>query len=210
MLKDLYEIVPPRLRTPIFTIVLAIFVALCVILFYETVLSGKELVIAGKSYRIGPDVSEEVAQQADTCRQEIESLREQIHSSVEKRNELSAEISKLVAEKAAKEARDAEIWFFVAEVDFDNEGSFSTRNGKQTGRGKWVSPDKDLTLMPIERLTNEAAFETNLPPPANMISMGVSGYWMLPTEKWIYRIQLRYSDGYRTLARVERKGKAKT
>lgn len=125
-----------------------------------------------------------------------------------KLKEANAELSKKDQERTSQANR---IWFPVDDIDFNEDGTFSTKLSKKVGHGKWANKESELTLQLVSIGNGGVVLSTNLPPPGNFIRMSTSSGLLVPLGAWEYLLTItKYSGFGETSVRVERRSRSQT
>jgi hypothetical protein len=197
------------------TIVFLIFsVALAVIsislMMWFSYKANQPLMIYGREFGFGTNELKKRTEDLLQCRSTAENAANDFHDTLEwfkaENSRLKAENSKWTAEYQARARRDAEMWYPVSDIDFVEEGTFTTSDGKEMGKGAWKSSSKDLTLKLLSSWVGEVVLETNLNPPSDRIRLDKNAM-IINANVWQYRVYLLSSYSDRASVRVERRGK---
>ncbi len=190
------------------SLVFVVAMLLCVgALSWVSYSSSQPFMVNDKAFGFGSSELAKLKSELSQSSKVIEQLRVELKESNLEIARLNETNGKLLSQQQARAASDMAIWFPVDDVEFNDDGTFSGHGGKRPGRGKWSSPDSELSLRAIELSRGEVVLETNLSPPGNKVRLSSSGWLLIPMDKWEYRLVLMSSYEGLAKIRVERRSK---
>ena len=169
---------------------------------------GEPITIGGKEYAFG------------TNKKKLAELQTHHQNVIQKLNEVSEKLSTITIENAQlkqtiaslqaqqDKARQENVpWSPVADVDFAEDGSYSTSDGRH-GTGKWSAPDSEITLRYVSSKSDEVVLITNMAEPYNKIRISRTMGMVAHMPKHDYSLQLE-GEVYRTATvRINRRPRA--
>jgi hypothetical protein len=111
---------------------------------------------------------------------------------------------KLLAQQQALAQADAAIWYPVDDIEFQEDGTFSTLGTRQ-GKRKWSHQDSELNLHLVALEENSVVLGTNLPAPGNKLRIQNGQGILVPMSKWEYRVTVVTVYSSTAEIRVERR-----
>jgi hypothetical protein len=190
------------------SLILAATMLLCVgALSWVSYSSSQPFMVNDKAFGFGSGELAKLKSELSKSSEALEQLREKLTESNQVIAQLRDANAKLIAQQQARAANDAAMWFPVDDVEFNDDGSFSGHDGRRPGRGKWSSPDSELSLRAVELGLYEVVLETNLSPPGNKIRLSRSSGIIIPMDRWEYRLNVLWANDGMAKIRVERRSK---
>lgn len=164
--------------------------------------------IYGQPFGFGSDeLNKKTAALEDATRtiNEIERQFDRVQSENVQLKEANA---KLVAQQQARAREEVATWFPVDEVDFREDGRFTTEDGRH-GKGVWSNQDSELTLRLMAIKLSGVILGTNLQAPGNKLRIEEGPGMVVPMPNYHYHVSIIGLDGSEGHAsiRIERRPK---
>lgn len=179
------------------------------ILSWVSYSTSQPFMVNDKAFGFGSQELARLKSELNTSSEALAELQEKVTAANHVIEQLRDSNAKLVAQQQARADYDSGLWFPVDDIEFNEDGSFSSHGGKRPGRGKWSSPDSELVLRAIELNRDEVVLETNLLPPGNKIRLSSSSAILAPMDKWEYRLNVVSAHYSQATIRVERRSKVR-
>jgi len=114
----------------------------------------------------------------------------------------------LLAQQQARARAELATWFQVDEVDFRDNGRFSTEDARH-GKGRWSNQDSELTLRLIAIKSSGVILGTNLNAPGNKLRIEEGRAMLVSMTNYDYQVSIIAMDETEGLAsiRIERRSK---
>lgn len=151
---------------------------------------GDPLIINGKEYGFGTNQKKLAESQILQRR-----LEQKLNEVTEKLSTIAAENAQLKQSIASfqsqqeKARQDNVPWSPVADVDFAQDGTYTTSDRK-SGTGKWSAQDSEITLRYVSNTTDEVVLITNMAEPYNKVRLSRTMGIVAHMPKHDYSLQL--------------------
>lgn len=154
-----------------------------------TYVSNTPFFINGQPFGFGSEELKKRTAELEDATRSFGDIKRQIDAVQSENLRLKESNANLVAQQQARTRDEAATWFPVDEVDFSEDGRFSTEDARH-GKGIWSNQDSELTLRLMAIKPSSVILGTNLKAPGNKLRIEDGQFMFVPMPNYNYRVSI--------------------
>jgi hypothetical protein len=202
--EDYILIDPSKLPEKSLITIIAVSCAILSALYVVSYTRNQPFTFNGKEFGFGSDALQKKGAELEDSKKRLDEIQHALALARSENLQLKEENAKYVLLQQEQDKNNSALWFPVDDVQFLNDGSFSSLEGGN-GTAKWSHKESEISLKLIDLTDGIVILGTNLPPPGNKIRIPTGNAILVHTEKWDYRLLTKEIHFDRATVQVERR-----